>query len=179
MWGWKHRQKNENLMHVNLWRSDITGTSGWRDWSVIRSPASLKHRFGVCYLCRRIVPALLYRTVWICRTAWPRRHRGCGEGGSGPGWREGWSATERDNQWHHVIIVIDCWTYWSAERYLAPHQHGAKDDLQAVKEVVTDQNDGGSACRPALAGTDGFNTGSGCWTRDTETQRHRERERER
>ena len=62
----------------------------------------------------------------------------------------------------------------SAVCYLAPHQHGAEDDLQAVKEVVSDQDDGRSARRPALTGTDGFDTGSGCWTRDTETGRERE-----
>lgn len=50
--------------------------------------------------------------------------------------------------------------------YLAPHQHGAEHDLQTIEEVISDEDDGGSARRPALTGTDGFNTGSGCWTRD-------------
>ncbi len=64
------------------------------------------------------------------------------------------------------VLIID---YWSGECYLTPHQHGAKDDLQAIKEVVSNQDDGRSSCCPALTGTDGFDTGSGCWTGDTET----------
>ena len=58
-------------------------------------------------------------------------------------------------------------------QYLAPHQHCAEDNLQAVKEVVSDQDDGGSPRCPALTGTDGFDTGSGCWTRDIEGEREK------
>ena len=47
--------------------------------------------------------------------------------------------------------------------HLAPNQHGAKDHLESVEEVISDDDDGGSAGRPALAGTDGFNAGRGCF----------------
>ena len=59
--------------------------------------------------------------------------------------------------------------------HLAPDQHGAEDHLQAVEEVVPDEDDGGAAGRPALAGTDGFDAGRGCFgnmshnVRDTAT----------
>ena len=58
------------------------------------------HRHVICgsYQCRRIVPVLLCRTVWICRTAWPPRPRGCDGEESGPGWHEGWSAGGGDTQ---------------------------------------------------------------------------------
>ena len=46
--------------------------------------------------------------------------------------------------------------------YLTPHQHGAKDDLEAVEEVVPDDDDGGPPCGPALAGADGFDAGCRC-----------------
>ena len=48
------------------------------------------------------------------------------------------------------------------EAYLAPHQHGAEDDLQTVKEVVPDDDDSGSAGGPAFARTDGLDDRSGC-----------------
>lgn len=53
--------------------------------------------------------------------------------------------------------------------HLAPDQHGAEDHLQAVKEVVPDEDDGGAAGRPALARADGFDAGRGCfgYTDDT------------
>lgn len=46
--------------------------------------------------------------------------------------------------------------------HLAPHQHGSKDNLQAVKEVVPDDDDSGTPCGPAFAGADGFDAGGGC-----------------
>lgn len=36
------------------------------------------------YLCRRSVPALLYKTASTCRTMWPQRLRGCDGEESGP-----------------------------------------------------------------------------------------------
>lgn len=51
----------------------------------------------------------------------------------------------------------------STSSHLAPDQHGAEDDLQAVEEVVPDEDDGGSAGRPALARADGFDAGRGCF----------------
>ena len=47
--------------------------------------------------------------------------------------------------------------------HLAPDQHGAEDDLQAVEEVVSDEDDGGSAGRPAFTRADGFDAGRGCF----------------
>ena len=38
--------------------------------------------------------------------------------------------------------------------YLAPDEHTAEDDLQAVEEVVADDHDRRAARRPALARTD-------------------------
>lgn len=54
--------------------------------------------------------------------------------------------------------------------YLAPHQHGAKDDLQAVEEVVPNEDDGGAAGGPAFARADGFDAGRGCFGDDTTGQ---------
>lgn len=48
--------------------------------------------------------------------------------------------------------------------YLAPNQHGPEDDLQAVKEIVSDDDDGSAPCGPAFAGADGLDAG-GCWTK--------------
>ena len=45
--------------------------------------------------------------------------------------------------------------------HLAPDQHGAEDDLEAVEEVVADDDDRGAARGPALARTDGFYTRRG------------------
>ena len=49
------------------------------------------------------------------------------------------------------------------ETNLAPHQHGAEDDLEAVEEVVPYDDDGGAPGGPALTGTDGLDTGGCCW----------------
>lgn len=49
------------------------------------------------------------------------------------------------------------------ETDLAPHQHGAEHHLQAIKEVVTDEDDGGASSGPALAWTDGFDAGRSCF----------------
>ena len=57
--------------------------------------------------------------------------------------------------------------------YLTPHQHGAKDDLQTVKEVVPNEDDWGAATRPALTGADGLDTGGRC--EDTRRGGHRGR----
>lgn len=45
---------------------------------------------------------------------------------------------------------------------LTPDQHGPEDDLQAVKEVVPDDDDGSAPCGPAFTGADGFYAGGCC-----------------
>lgn len=45
---------------------------------------------------------------------------------------------------------------------LTPDQHGPEDDLQAVKEVVPDDDDSSTPCGPAFTGADGFDAGGGC-----------------
>lgn len=45
---------------------------------------------------------------------------------------------------------------------LTPNQHGSKDDLQAVKEVVPDDDDCSAPCSPTFTGANGFDAG-GCW----------------
>lgn len=45
---------------------------------------------------------------------------------------------------------------------LAPDQHGSKDDLKAIKEVVPYDDDGSAPCGPAFAGADGFDAGGCC-----------------
>lgn len=47
--------------------------------------------------------------------------------------------------------------------HLAPHQHGAEHHLQAIEEVVPDEDDGGAAGCPALARANGFDAGRGCF----------------
>lgn len=49
------------------------------------------------------------------------------------------------------------------ETDLAPNQHGTEDDLQTIKEVVSDDDDCSAPCGPALTGTDGFNAGRCTW----------------
>ena len=44
---------------------------------------------------------------------------------------------------------------------LAPHQHGAEHHLEAVEEVVPDDDDGAAPGGPALAGRDGLDAGDG------------------
>lgn len=46
---------------------------------------------------------------------------------------------------------------------LAPNQHGAEDDLEAVEKVVSYDDDCGAPCGPALTGTDGFDARRGTW----------------
>lgn len=46
--------------------------------------------------------------------------------------------------------------------HLTPHQHAAKHHLQAIEEVLPDDNDHGTAVSPALAGADGFDARGGC-----------------
>lgn len=53
--------------------------------------------------------------------------------------------------------------HFGEKSYLTPHQHAAKHHLQPIKEVLTDDNDHGTAGGPALTGADGFDTWSG-WT---------------
>lgn len=79
---------------------------------------------SLCYLCRQSVQVLLYRTVWICRTAWPRQPQGCDEEESGPGSHEGWLTGGTESHLinmvlyilykynHSTVIVIVCWVYW-------------------------------------------------------------------
>jgi len=50
---------------------------------------------------------------------------------------------------------MTCW-------YLAPDEHGAEHNLKTVEEVVTDDDDSRSACRPTLARTDRFYRRSRC-----------------
>lgn len=45
---------------------------------------------------------------------------------------------------------------------LTPDQHGSEDDLQAVKEVVPNDDDGSAPCGPAFTGADGFDAGGCC-----------------
>lgn len=45
---------------------------------------------------------------------------------------------------------------------LAPDQHGSKDDLQAVKEVVPDDDDCSAPCGPAFTRADGFDAWGCC-----------------
>lgn len=49
------------------------------------------------------------------------------------------------------------------ETDLAPNQHGAEDDLQTIKEVVSNDDDCSAPCGPTLTGTDGFNAGRCSW----------------
>lgn len=53
--------------------------------------------------------------------------------------------------------------------YLTPHEHASKHHLQPVKKVLPDDYDHSPAGGPALAGTDGFDAGRGCFGN---TQRH-------
>lgn len=46
--------------------------------------------------------------------------------------------------------------------HLAPNQHGPEDDLQAVKEIVSDDDDGSAPCGPAFAGADGLDAWGCC-----------------
>lgn len=46
--------------------------------------------------------------------------------------------------------------------HLAPDEHRSKDDLEAVKEVVSNDDDGSTPCGPAFTGADGFDTGCCC-----------------
>lgn len=45
---------------------------------------------------------------------------------------------------------------------LTPNQHSSEDDLQAVKEVVTDDDDRSAPCGPAFTGANGFDAGGSC-----------------
>ena len=45
---------------------------------------------------------------------------------------------------------------------LAPDQHGAEHHLEAVKEVVPNDDDSAAPGSPALAGGDGLDAGDGC-----------------
>lgn len=47
--------------------------------------------------------------------------------------------------------------------HLTPHEHVPEHDLQAVEEVVADDNDGGAARGPALPRADGLYAGGGSW----------------
>lgn len=43
--------------------------------------------------------------------------------------------------------------------YLAPYKHGPKYHLEAIKEVVPNDDDHGSSCGPAFTWADGFDAG--------------------
>lgn len=43
--------------------------------------------------------------------------------------------------------------------YLTPYKHGPKHHLEAIKEVVSNDDDHGSSCGPAFARADGFDAG--------------------
>ena len=60
----------------------------------------------------------------------------------------------------YVCIYVCMHVCVCVTSHLAPHQHGSKDDLQAIEEVVPDDDDGGSSCSPALTGADGLDTRS-------------------
>lgn len=52
----------------------------------------------------------------------------------------------------------DCW-----QTDLAPNQHGTEDDLEAIEEVVSYDDDRGTSRSPAFTGTDGLNAGRRSW----------------
>lgn len=52
--------------------------------------------------------------------------------------------------------------------YLAPHQHGSEDHLQAVEEVVPYDDDGSPARGPSLTRADGFYARGSCLEQSTE-----------
>lgn len=58
-------------------------------------------------------------------------------------------------------VKLDVW-YKAYITHLAPDQHGAEDDLQTVKEVVSNDDDSSAPCCPAFTGTDGFDTRCSC-----------------
>lgn len=47
--------------------------------------------------------------------------------------------------------------------HLAPDQHRSENHLEAVEEVVSDDDDRGAARRPPFARTDGLYTGCSDW----------------
>lgn len=59
------------------------------------------------------------------------------------------------------------------QTHLAPDQHGTKDDLETVEEVVPNDDDGSAPCGPALTGADGFDAGSCSWKKRRRRERHR------
>lgn len=46
--------------------------------------------------------------------------------------------------------------------HLTPYEHGAEHDLQAVKEVVADEDDCGSTGGPAFTGANGLYARGSC-----------------
>lgn len=52
---------------------------------------------------------------------------------------------------------------------LAPHQHGAEHNLQAIEEVVAHYDHGGATGCPAFAGRDRLDAWRGHWQRWVET----------
>lgn len=64
---------------------------------------------------------------------------------------------QRSTQSRQEIVYL-----YSFKTHLTPHQHAAKHHLQAIEEVLPDDDDHGAAIGPALAGADGFDAGGGC-----------------
>lgn len=60
--------------------------------------------------------------------------------------------------------------------YLAPHEHSAKNDLQAVEKVVAHDDHRGPARCPALARTDGLNARRGRQRRVNTCRKRREKQ---
>lgn len=52
---------------------------------------------------------------------------------------------------------------YDLQTHLTPNQHGAEDDLQSVKEVVSNDDDSSTSCCPAFTGTNGFDTRCSCF----------------
>lgn len=69
--------------------------------------------------------------------------------------------THKDRE--HAAEIMQHTETLGQESDLAPDQHCAEDHLQAVKEVVSDEDDRGAAGGPAFTRTDGFDAGSGCF----------------
>ncbi len=74
---WKTKIKNSTCRHEE---------TQWSVFVCVRTQST--------YLCIWTSPACLCRTVWICKTEWPQRPRGCVWEASAHGWRAAWSTGE-------------------------------------------------------------------------------------
>lgn len=62
------------------------------------------------------------------------------------------------------VFVSVCFFSSAARQlaYLTPYEHGAEHDLQAIEEVVADEDDRGSASGPAFTGANGLYARGSC-----------------